>query len=81
MVLLGGVDQVEIISACLVIMLTSTQDRCTVCTERAIGSEIILAQLMVLLRDVGQVETCFRTFGDSVNLDAKIGAGFAPNVP
>jgi hypothetical protein len=54
-----------------VIVLTSTQDRCTVYTERAIGSEIILAQPMVLLRDVGQVKTCFRTFGDSVNLDTR----------
>jgi hypothetical protein len=47
------------------------QDRCTVCTERTIGSEIILAQLMVLLHDVGQVETRFQTFGDSVNLGAR----------
>jgi hypothetical protein len=52
-------------------VLISTQDRCTVCADRTIGSEIILAQLMVLLRDVGQVETHFGTFGDSVNLEAR----------
>ena len=34
---------------------------------------------MVLLRDVGQVETRSGPFGDSVNHDAKIDARFAPN--
>jgi hypothetical protein len=33
--------------------------------------EMILAQPMVLLRDVGHVETRFATFGDSINLDAR----------
>jgi hypothetical protein len=37
-----------------------------VCAEHTIGLEIILAQPMVFLHDVGQVETHFATFGDSV---------------
>jgi hypothetical protein len=49
----------------------STQDRYTIYAKRTIGSEIILVQPMVLLRDVRQVETHFGTFGDSVNLDAR----------
>jgi hypothetical protein len=47
------------------------QDRCTVCAERTTGLEIILQQVMVLLHDVGLVETHFGTFRDSVNLDAR----------
>jgi len=31
-----------LVLVCLNIVLTLTQDRCTVCTERSIGSEIIL---------------------------------------
>jgi hypothetical protein len=55
----------------LEIVFTWTQDRCTVCAEHTIGSEIILAKPMVLLRDVDQVETHFGTFRDSVNLGAR----------
>jgi hypothetical protein len=54
----------------LEILLISTKDRYTVCAKRTIGSEIILAQPVVLLCDVCQVETHFRMFGDSDNLDA-----------
>ena len=46
----------------LEIMLTSTQDRSTVCAEHTIGSEISLVQLMVLLGDVGEVEARFSPF-------------------
>ena len=43
MVLLGDEDQVEyLVLVCLDIVLILTQDRCVVCTERTIGSEIIL---------------------------------------
>ena len=43
MVLLGDEAQVEyLVSVCLDIVLILTQDRCTVCAERTIGSEIIL---------------------------------------
>jgi hypothetical protein len=50
-------------------MSMSMQDRCLVCTERAIGVEIILDALDGLLRDVGQVQARFGLFGDSVNLN------------
>jgi hypothetical protein len=36
---------------------------------------------MELLGDMGHLESCFRPFGDSVSVGAKIGAWFAPNVP
>jgi hypothetical protein len=49
----------------------STQDRCTVCAEHTIGLEIILGAPMLLLRDVGHVETCFDATGDSFNLDPR----------
>jgi hypothetical protein len=55
----------------LEIVSVSTQDRCTVCAERTIGLEIILAHPMVILGDVGQVEACFDPFGESVNLSAR----------
>jgi hypothetical protein len=39
-----------------------------VCTECAIGSEIIFAAPIELLGDMGQVEERFDPFGDIVNL-------------
>jgi hypothetical protein len=48
-----------------------TQDRCTVCAEHNIGSEIILDAQMVLLGDEAQVEARFGRFGYSANLDAR----------
>ena len=42
MVLLGDVFKWRLISVCLKIVLTSTQDRCTVCAKCTIGLEIIL---------------------------------------
>jgi hypothetical protein len=53
------------------IVLILTQDRCTVCAERAVGLEIILRAPMELLGDEGQVEAHFCPLGDSVNLDAR----------
>jgi hypothetical protein len=67
----------KLISVRLDIVLILTQDRCTVCVERTIRSEIILDKPMVLLGEKAQVEARFGPFGDS----AKIGARFAPNVP
>jgi hypothetical protein len=43
----------------------------SVCAERTIGLEIILVAPMVLLRDMGQAETQFDPFGDSVILDTR----------
>ena len=48
-----------------------TQDRCMVCTERTIGSEIFLDTLVELLGDVGHVESRFGLFGNSVSVDAR----------
>ena len=42
MVLLGDEAKWKIDSVCLEIVQNLTQDRCTVCTERTIGSEIVL---------------------------------------
>ena len=55
----------------LEIVLILTQDRCTVCVERIIGSKIILDAPMELLGDVGYVESCFFLFGDSVSVGAR----------
>jgi hypothetical protein len=41
MVLLGDEAQVEPLSVCLEIVLTLTQDRCTLCAERTTSLEII----------------------------------------
>jgi hypothetical protein len=46
------------VSLCLEIVLASTQDRCLVCVERTIASEIILGATN-------------GTFRDSVNLDTR----------
>ena len=48
-----------------------TQDRCTVCVERTIGSEIILDAPDELLGDVGHVESRFFPFGASVSVSAR----------
>ena len=42
MVLLGDEAQLMLILVRLEIVLILTQDRCTVCAERTIGSEIVL---------------------------------------
>ena len=71
MVLLGDEAKVE---ACLVrleIVLILTEDRCTVCAKRTIGSRIVLDAPMVLLGDEAHVEARFCPFGDSANLDAR----------
>ena len=55
----------------LEILLILMQDRCMVCAERTIGSEIILDNPMELLVDVGHVEPCFDPFGDSFSVGAR----------
>jgi hypothetical protein len=35
---------------------------------------------MELVSDVGRVESCFSPFGESVSVNAKIGAWVAPNI-
>ena len=44
---------------------------CTVCVKRTIGSEIGLDTADGTLGDVGQVESCFGPFGDSVSVGAR----------
>jgi hypothetical protein len=49
----------------------SVQDRCTVCTEHTIGLLIILDPPDGTPMCVGQVQSRFCPFGDSVNLNAR----------
>ena len=65
-----------LVSICLEIVLSLTQDRCMVCTERTIGSKIIGQKTcwthpMEHLGDVGHVESRFGTFRDIVNVGAR----------
>ena len=53
------------------IVLILMQDRCTVCVEHTIGSEIILDAPNGHPRDVRHVESRFFLFGDSVGVSAK----------
>ena len=71
MVPLGDEAQVQPRFCLSDIVLTLTQDRCTVCVERTIGSKIILDAPDRLLGDVGHVESLFFPFGDSVCVGAR----------
>jgi hypothetical protein len=71
MELLGEWVMWNIVSVRLETALVSLQYRCTVCTERRMGSEIILVDPMTLLGDEALVEACLSPFGDSGNLDAR----------
>jgi hypothetical protein len=55
----------------LEIVLLLMQDWCTVCVERTVGSEIDWRQPMLLLGDVGYVESLFDSFRDSVTVGAR----------
>ena len=55
-----------LVSVRLQIVLMLTQDRCTVCAEHTTGSKIVLDTPDRTLGDVGQVESHFGPFGDSV---------------
>ena len=72
MVPLGDEAQVEACFSLSDIELILTQDRCTVCVERTIGSEkSFWMHPMELLGDVGHVEAHFFLFGDSVSVGAR----------
>ena len=71
MVPLGDEAQVVVHFGLSDIEVSLTQDRCTVCIERTIGSEIILDAPDELLGDVGHVESRFFPFGDSVSIGAR----------
>jgi hypothetical protein len=70
-VLLGAWIKQKLISICLDIVLISTQERCTVCTEGTTFMEIFSGTPMVLQGDIAQVEAYFGLFGDSVNPEAR----------
>ena len=59
MVPLGDESQVEARFGILDIVLILKQDRCTVCVERTIGSEIVLDAPDGILCDVAHVESRF----------------------
>jgi hypothetical protein len=71
MVLLGDEAQVDARFGMFGDSANLEQDRCTVCAERTVGSEIVLMHLMDLLGDIGHVESRFNPFGDSGSLSAK----------
>jgi hypothetical protein len=55
----------------LEIVLILTQDRCTVCTECTIGSQIVFDAPDGLVSDMGRVDSRFSPFGDSVSVGAR----------
>jgi hypothetical protein len=71
MVLLCNVGLVELCSVRLQTVLILTQVRCTVCTERTIGSQIVWDAPDGLVSDMGRVESRFCLFGDSVSFSAR----------
>jgi hypothetical protein len=71
MVLLSDVGLVELYSARLEKVLILTQDRCTVCTEHTIGSQVVWDAPDGLVSDMGLVESRFSLFGDSVSVSAR----------
>jgi hypothetical protein len=71
MVLQSDVGGEELCSVRLEIVLILTQDRCTVCTERTIGSQIVWDAPNVLVSDLGRVEFRFSPFGDSASVSAR----------
>jgi hypothetical protein len=60
-----------LVLVCLEIMLIWTQDRCTVCVKRSIGSKIVLDARVDLLSDTSHVESHFNPFGDTVSVSAR----------
>jgi hypothetical protein len=72
MELLGDVGQVEHHSIRFEIVLISAQDKCMVCAKCIIGLEIFLATPDGPPRWRGQIEAHFGTFGDIVNLSARL---------
>jgi hypothetical protein len=68
---LVNVCEVEVVFIHLETVLVSMQDMCTVCTECTSGWKSFWLYPMVLLDNIGQEETRFGLFGDSVNLSAR----------
>ena len=53
------------------IVLNFTEDRCTVCVERIIGSKSFWTHLIEFLGDVGHVESRFGPFGGTISVGAR----------
>ena len=71
MELLGDVGHVESHSFCLEMVLVLTQDRCTVCAKRTIGSDIVLDAPDATPRCRGSCGISFGPFGDGVSVDVR----------
>jgi hypothetical protein len=71
MVLLSDEGLVEPCLVHLEIVPILTQDRCTVCIDGTIGSQIAFDAPDGLISDMGHVESCFSPFGDSVSVSAR----------
>jgi hypothetical protein len=71
MVLLSDVGLVELYSVRLEKVLILTQDSCTVCTKRTIGSQVVWDAPDGLVSDMGRVESRFSPFGDSVSVNTR----------
>ena len=61
----------KLVAVRLEIVLVSVQDRPMVCAKRTIDLDIIFNAPMVLLGDIGLVESCFGAFADSVSVSAR----------
>ena len=61
----------KLVLFCLEIVLFLTQDRCTVCAERIIGSEIILDAPEGTPRQRRSCGISFGLFGDGVSVDVR----------
>jgi hypothetical protein len=72
MVLLGDGAQVEARISPFRDSANLVQDRCTICAERTIASEIILDTPMELQGDVYQVESHSVPFKDSLGVGARL---------
>ena len=71
MVLLGTKLNRKVVLVRLEIVLILTQDRCTVCAEHTIGSEIILDAPGGTPRWCGSCGISFGPFGDGVSVSAR----------
>ena len=61
----------KLVLGCLEIVLILTQDKCTICTKRTIGLEIILDAPDGTPGDAGHVKSYFGSFGDSISVSAR----------
>ena len=75
MELLGDVGHVESRSVRLEMVLVLMKDRCTVCAERTIGSDIVLDAPHGTPRRRGSCGESFGPFGDGFSVIVSVSAG------